>query len=96
VEGGRHNLTFTHCDVLRHVLADFLDRPQHSCRHLPQMWAQDPELQDEITRVKASFNEQVRAWASRHARACLLQAPTRRAALRRAGGALCKLGAVAP
>ena len=59
MEGGKHNLTYGYDDVLRHVLADFLDRPQHCCKHLPQMWAQDPELQDEITRVKASFNEQV-------------------------------------
>lgn len=38
LEGGRHNLTFSHDQVLRELMADFVRRPHLACRALPQLW----------------------------------------------------------
>uniref|UniRef100_A0A061RTJ0 Uncharacterized protein n=1 Tax=Tetraselmis sp. GSL018 TaxID=582737 RepID=A0A061RTJ0_9CHLO len=54
LEGGRHALTWTHDDVIRELLSDFLERPQFVCRQLPHLWSHVKALQDEITRVRRS------------------------------------------
>eukprot|EP00873_Tetraselmis_striata_P025510 jgi/Tetstr1/445774/TSEL_033421.t1 len=59
LEGGRHALTWTHDDVIRELLSDFLERPQYTCRQLPQLWGHIPTLQDEITRVRRSADGKV-------------------------------------
>eukprot|EP00873_Tetraselmis_striata_P002904 jgi/Tetstr1/423168/TSEL_013936.t1 len=59
LEGGRHALTWTHDDVIRELLSDFLERPQYTCRQLPQLWGHIPALQDEITRVRRSADGKV-------------------------------------
>jgi hypothetical protein len=58
-EGGRHSLLATHDSVIREILSDFLSRPQYTCHQLAALWGSLPHLQDEITRVRRSNDEQV-------------------------------------
>jgi len=59
LEGGRHALTWTHDDILRELLSDFLERPQYTCRQIPYLWSHMRGLEDEITRVRRSADSKV-------------------------------------
>ena len=52
-EGAVHTLLHTHDSVVREVLADFLQRPHHTCLKLPIHWEKIPHLRSLIRRYRS-------------------------------------------